>query len=137
MQQSKYIANSFILENNDGSLEITSRYMHYDGRFFNGQFIVKGLAKKTDYLTIRASDFDTHEHSIKLLSIVLNKQEYLYNFNQEQKQIVFSFDTKQFILEQDKPINKVSTTNNFIIPISIVGVLLLLLIVYNIISKSK
>lgn len=98
----KYITNNFTLKNEGKPLTISPKYLKYDGRNFEGQFFVKGLPKNPDDLTIETSGFDVHEHSMKVLSIIVGDQAYLYNFNKEQNQAIFSFNSKQYLSSKEK-----------------------------------
>lgn len=100
-ETSKYIRDNFTLKNNDKLLKFTPKYLKYNGLNFEGQFLVEGLLKQPDELSIFASGFDVHEHAMKILSIQVEEQEYLYNFNKEQKQITFSFDSKKYISSEN------------------------------------
>ena len=101
-ETSQYINNSLTLKNKGKLLKITPKSLKYNGLKFEGQFSVEDLPKNPDDLTIETAGFEIHEHAMKVLSINVGDQEYLCNFNKEQKQAIFSFDSKQFIPFEEK-----------------------------------
>ncbi|GEM_PF-4947302 len=109
----RYIAENFSMKNRGELLSITPMSMQYGGLNFEAEFFVEGLPKHPDHLIIATSGFDTHEHSVKLLSITLGEQGYLNYFNSEQKQANFSFNARRYVpLETDA-----QESNNYLISI--------------------
>ncbi len=102
---SSFITEHVMLQHKGTLLRLTPKLMKYDGLSFKGQFTVEGLEKDPDYLSIATSGFDTHEHSMKIFSISIGKESYLYNFRLDQKQALFSFGSKRYLLGDAEPSN--------------------------------
>ncbi len=96
-ETSRYIAKHFTLSHQHNLLQLAPKHMKFNGRQFEGAFLVEGMPQDPEYLTIQTSGYDAHDNSMKILNIQVGNQEYLYDFNAMHKEIMFSFDSKEFV----------------------------------------
>lgn len=122
-ETTRYITNTFTLKYDGKFLKIVPTYMRYGGLKFEAQFLLKGLPKHPEYLAIKSSGFDRHEHSINLLSITIGEHGYVNYFNRNRDFAVFSFDSKQYTFSE------VKTSGGYQALIYIAGLLIILIII--------
>ncbi|PWJ44030.1 hypothetical protein BC781_101380 [Sediminitomix flava] len=103
-ETSRHIKGNFVLENEGTLLNLKAERLQFDGLQFEGKFTIENLDELPEFLSIRNTGFDTHKHSVKVVSIASQGQEYIHNFNLTQKEAVFSFETNEFISPEGKPL---------------------------------
>ncbi|MEM8894555.1 MAG: hypothetical protein AAGC88_08255 [Bacteroidota bacterium] len=96
-ETARLISRDFRLVSNDNSLSLMPLRMQYDGLRFEGRFLIDGLPENPDYVTIETYGFDSHDHSVKSLSIYLNDQGYVHYFNSNQTLAAFSFSDRTYL----------------------------------------
>lgn len=102
----KYVVSNLFLKYQGELLQIVPRSMHYGGLRFESTFLVEGLARKPDLLTIQVESFDAHEHSIVLFRIAEEQDGSLNYFNQNQRLATFDFNTKRYVFGDIQPNGK-------------------------------
>lgn len=92
----EHISRRFRLIHEEKTLSLTPIDATFDGLLFNASFSVEDLPSHPKTLSVHATDFDDHEHSVNTLIIEMGADGYVKSFNTRDRHAIFSFESKTY-----------------------------------------